>query len=204
MKCIIPTITIVIIFLFMACGETKKPFDKEKGVDFTETDNLQYLDSMIMEYINPDMEVIEIDFRAADTDDDTFSIGKGKAIVFYVDPQNNKKRKAIIIDLKDGTSKEDTTYNATENSKKYKGHKIAVMNCCSMIANNINKAMEILDADDISVDGIGTYTITLHNKPNKVKHKFSLKKRTGSVDRRVYYDEYRFEADGKGKVKKLK
>lgn len=203
MRVLLVSIVALSFFVIPSCGEKKKNFDSEKGIDFTESNNIQHLDSMIMEFVKPDMEVIEFDFRSLD-DDDTFSIGKGKAIIFYVDPVNNKRRKAIEVDLKTGTSVEDTTYNSIENKKKYKGYKLTRINCCSMIANNINEAIDILDLQNISVDGIGSYVIQLHNKPDKVKHYFTLRKRTGEVDRRVYYDEYRFEADGKGKVKQLK
>lgn len=194
---------LVCSILLMSCGGNKKNFDSEKGIDITESDNIQHLDSMIMEFVKPDMEVIELNFEASDNDN-LFSIGKGKAILFYVDPANNKKRRGLVIDLKTGTASEDTTYNSTESKKKYKGHKLTRINCCSMIANNVNEAIDILDLENISVDGIGTYTIDMHNKPDKVKHYFTLRKRTGEVERRTYYDEYRFEADGKGKVKKLK
>lgn len=188
-------------FLFASCGDIANAFSN--GRDFTNAEDVKDLDEVIMGYIDPEMQVFEIDFRKADNDAAMFSSSKGLAHIHYVDPDNAKKQKVIAVNLKDGTAYEDTTYSERERYKKYTGIKVEKLGCAK-IADNVNTAIQMLAADSLDYSGIGSYTIELDAKPEKIRHRFTLERRSGSGSRTVYYDEYRFEADLEGNVKQRK
>lgn len=195
------TLSLFMLAILASCGEIANAFSN--GRDFTKADDVQDLEELIIENITPEMEVIEIVFNKADMDASMFSNSKGLAQIHYVDAENAKKKKVLCVDLKDKTVYEDPSYNEREHFRKYKGVKVEKLGCAK-IADNVNAAINLLAADSLFCSGIGSYSIELDAKPEKIKHKFSLERRTGSGNRQVYYDEYSFVADLEGNVKSRK
>lgn len=192
------TFFVLTLIILVSCSEITNIFSD--GRNFTKVEEIQDLEELITGNINPEMDVIEVVFRKAESDVAMFSNSKGIAQIHFVDSENAKKKRVLCINLKDNSVYEDTMYNEREHVRAYKGAKVEKLGCAK-IADNINAAINILAADSLSCDGLGTYTIVLDAKPEKIKHKFSLERRTGGSNRQVFYDEYSFIADLEGNVK---
>lgn len=189
-------------FTFSSCGDIKSAFSN--GRNFTEAEDVKDLEPVIMEHITPEMEVMKIDFGKAANDASTFSSHKGVASIYYVDPENPKKQKIIDVNLKDGIATENDFWKDREHHRKYTGVKNITGLGCAKIADNVSAAGELLAADSLAYNGVGSYSIEFDSKSGDYKHKFSLERRTGSDARKIYYDEYSFIADAEGNVKPRK
>lgn len=171
--------------------------------NFTKTEDVRDLDSLIMKHIKHEMNVIEISFKKSDNNDSAFSDSKGIVQIHYVDPENTKKKKVLAIDLKTGNTSEDTWYNEQEHFKEYTGIKPTILGC-NKIADNINAAISMMASDSLNYSGIGNYDILLDPEPAKIRHKFKIEIQTGADNRKVMYDEYSFIADLDGNVQPSK
>lgn len=78
----------------------------------------------------------------------------------------------------------------------------------SKIAANVNKAGEMVEAEEYEASGVRSYDIKLENDPTKVKHEFSIDSRQGAetvttnrgLATEISYLTFRFTADAEGNV----
>lgn len=184
-----------------SCSDISNAFSY--GRDFTKSEDVQDLEKLILDNITPEMEVIKIEFKKADNDEALFSFSKGIAEILYVNPKNAKKAIIINIDLKENKVRTDTadSYYGKEFARRHRGVKNIQKLGCEKIANNINAAIEMMTAEDISCHGIGSYEIKPNATTDKTVHRFSLEQRGGQANRvTVNYNEYKFEADMEGNI----
>lgn len=189
-----------LILVQIGCKDIVSVFND--GRNFTKEKDIQDLEELIKKNVTPEMEILEIFFRKADSDVSTYSFSRGLAEILFVNSENTKKRRLITIDLKENKAFEDTTafYYTSVNHRPYKGIKNVTKLGCEKIAANVNSAIAMLAADSLSADGIGTYSIIFHNNPEKIEHRFTIERHTGSDSSHNYYDEYTFKADLDGNL----
>ena len=185
-------------------GATSCDFFKH-GMDFREADDVAKIAAIIENNLNEGELITSLVFHKT-WDDSNFSFSKGIVKVYYVKAENPKEELMYNIDLKkngwyDDEVSEKHKRTLYGNNRGYPIANIADLGC-DKIADFVNKAIEMMAAEDLKAYGIGLYTIYPHSDPAKITHTFAIEKIAGGGgNHTINYVEYDFEVKmGDGEV----
>lgn len=196
---------VLVTATLVSCNDFKSAFGS--GINFTKPEDMKTLNEMLGKAIKPDMIVQEIRFVYSNGNEG-FSDCKDKAVITYVDADDNKVVHAIDVDLKTGDFSlnkwlEDHPRN-TRTSRVEKGVKLEKFDF-SKIADMVNAAGEMMKAEGIEPNGIGSFSIDFGaGDISETTYRFKMQHRTGLQQngRRIeyQYNEYDFKADIDGNL----
>ena len=195
----------VILFaaVLVSCNELKNTFSS--GINLTNSEEVKALNELVNKAITPDMVVNKISFSYSERNS-SFSFCKDEATITYIDPDNDKVVHGIDVNLKTGDfAQNEFMERKMKGVRGQKGVKLENFDF-TKISDIVNAAIQELQKENISVDGIGSFSIDFNSgDPEKMKYQFDLQDKTGSqqMGRRIQYNynEYSFTADKDGNLK---
>ena len=183
---------LIVSIVISSCGDLFS-----YGVKFTEEKEVASLEAILEKHIDPEDEIINIQFSKAENDASNFGFHKGIIEIWFVDPDDRKQRMRYMIDIKKNELYLNEHRFPVYKQKGYSNIKASDLGC-DKIAEFVNKAIEMMDADSIKASGIGSYNIYPNSDPNKVRHSFTIEHITGSRGQGVTeYVGYDFDANPK-------
>ncbi|NDW17963.1 hypothetical protein D0T53_03405 [Dysgonomonas sp. 216] len=196
---ILSFVVVVATILFSSC-------ESITGYDFTKQESINNMKAKIDENLPADVLVSKITFTTGDSH--SFSTNMQIVTVNYYEPGSSELKRLLIYTTMDNV--QDQTRFISSFDKKHKPENAVKLSDLdfSKIADNVNKAAQMVVAEDYPFSGLGTYELISNADPEKALHEFSIQSRAGSdtklkngkmVTETEYYD-IEFTADGKGEV----
>ena len=200
------SISILVGILALVCGFTS--CDMLSRVDVTDQSSVdKRLPSLFEGKVDPEASVFNISLLT--TSD--FSVDMDIITIQFINPGEENMRQLNFTVPGNQEPREVKVLSSESRTKTVTdGMKLKDIDF-SKIASNVNKAAEILQQENIALDGVKGYNITLDSDPEKIIHTFNALSKSntefGSKNGRAAlvteYYEFRFEADANGNVTQL-
>lgn len=196
-----------VLAIFVTISLTQYSCGGFLGIEITDQSSIDdNLRPKITEIIGDDAQVHEISLIMGGGT--TFSTTISMANVYYFDSQSDEiKCKTITLSGKLEGKDSKTISSSYKKIKPEKSQKLSEIDF-SKIAANVNKAGEMVEAEEYEASGVRNYDIKLDSDPKKIKHRFSIDSRQGSETvttnrgfaTEISYLTFKFEADAEGNV----